>query len=86
MPQIVTRQSEADARAHLLEMIEQAGVELIQIAGVAREHFAAVPADLLDDLMAAIQCAQREVLRYRQLYEIETPPQHEIETRQTSEE
>jgi hypothetical protein len=74
-----TTQSEAEARIHLLEVVEQAGVELIQVAGIARAELKAIPCDLLDDLMAAIECAQRSVLHYRQLYEIETTPQPEIE-------
>jgi hypothetical protein len=81
MPQTSSLQSEADARADLLEVVEQAGVELIQIAGVARHQLASVPSYLLDDLMAATNCAQRAVLRYRQQYEIETTPQSEIEAR-----
>jgi hypothetical protein len=80
MPQTTTRQSEADARAHLLEIVEQAGLELIQVSAIARAEFKAVPSDLLDDLMAAIECAQRAILHYRQQHEIDTPPQHEIET------
>jgi hypothetical protein len=81
MPQTSSHQNEPSARAHLIDDLEQAGLELIQIAGVARARLKAVPSDLLDDLMAAIEGAQRAVLHYRQLYEIETTPQSEIESR-----
>jgi hypothetical protein len=80
MPQTLSPQNEADARAQLLNVVEHTGVELIQIVGVARNQLKPIPADLLDDLLVAILCAHHVVLRYRQQHELETTPQREPES------